>query len=553
MWKSPIHLKPNGRACLVLPTKVLFNNQTDIFQDGWFSNVTVDKIVQLSDWRKILFENAICPAVIVRFGRQKPEGEYLINYEVPKVNDYDPRRGVITILPEDRKVLKLTEIQESAKKSEVSVVWKKKFWGTKRDVLLIDRLLEMPRLGDIMGTPQEPNVFITQTGFKPYLPEYYELINGKLQPKMDKKGKKKYGEPKPIWWSKNRRYVDAKNKNINLILTDTDGDCSKFKNHLFPKPFKELYYSPEEIIFEPPMVIITKGFSKKIFCDFPIVFNNTFQSIVYSDSDSNKDAKLLMFLSAVLNSKLSDYYFFHVPANLGVERNQVFVNEIGLLPFPLPKNTYDPKKSQKIINRVADQMIKCKESIENDFMGRENKTQTAMQQIEPLVYEYYAISEREEMLIEDTVNIFKRSMMPTSISKIVPTIEESIFEQRKEYIDLLCGILNSWAKRSSFKVSGKIEYSRMLGTSVVTLWKSQKFEPFKEKRTSDELQAVLENIQQALPKNVGRFEYRRNLKVFDGNNLYILKPLARRYWTKTAAINDADEIAAAILTSGRGN
>ncbi len=551
MWKSSVHLKSNGRACLVLPTKVLFNNKTDIFQAGWFSNVTVDKVIQLSDWRNILFENAICPAVIVRFGRQKPEGEYLINYEVPKVNDYDPRKGVITILPEDRKVMKLSEIREAAKKKEISVVWKEKFWGTKRDVLLIDRLLEMPRLEDITGTPQDPKLFITQTGFKPYLPKYYELINGKLQPKIDKNGKKKYGAPQPIWWSNNRRYVDAKNKNINLILTDTDEDCPRFKNHQFN--FTELYYSPEEILFEPPMVIITKGFSKKIFCDFPIVFNNTFQSIVYSDSDRNKDAKLLMFLSAVLNSKLSDYYFFHVPANMGVERNQVFVNEIGLLPFPLPQDTYDPKTSQKIINLVADLMIKCKESIENNFMGRKNKTQDAMRQIEPHIYKYYAISKREEMLIEDTVNIFKRSMMPSSISKIVPTIKESTYEQRKEYIDLLCSILNLWAKRSPFKVSGKTEYSHSLGTSVVTLWKSQNFEPFKENQTSDELQGVLGNIQQALSGNEGRFEYRRNLKVFDGNNLYILKPLARRHWTKTAAINEADEIAAKILTSGRGN
>lgn len=549
MWKSPVHLKQNGRACLVLPTKVLFNNQTDIFQAGWFSNITVDKVIQLSDWRKILFENAICPAVIVRFGRQKPEGEYLINYEVPKVNDYDPRRGVIAILPEDRKTMKLSEIQESAKKNEISVVWKKKFWGTKRDVLLIDRLLEMPRLGDITGTPEEPKLLISGQGFQPYLPEYYE--NDTFKPKINKNGKEIHGKPKSIWWGKNRLYIDATNNNIHLILTCKD--CVPFDQFGFKKRFTELRRRPDKILFEPPMVIITKGFSKKIFCDFPIVFNNTFQSIVYSDSGSNKDAKLLMFLSAVLNSKLSDYYFFHVPANLGVERNQVFVNEIGLLPFPLPQNTYDPKKSQKIINLAADLMIKCKESIENNFMGRKNKTQAAMKQIEPLIYEYYAISKREEMLIDDTVNIFKRSMMPTSISKIVPTSKESTFEQRKEYIDLLCGILNSWAKRSPFKVSGKTEYSHRLGTSVVTLWKSRNFEPFKENRTSDELQAVLENIQPALQENIGRFEYHRNLKVFSGNNLYILKPLARRNWTKTAAINDADEIAANILTSGKGN
>jgi hypothetical protein len=63
----------------------------------------------------------------------------------------------------------------------------------------------------------------------------------------------------------------------------------------------------------------------------------------------------------------------------------------------------------------------------------------------------------------------------------------------------------------------------------------------------------LKDIKQALPDQISRFRYYRNLKVFVGDKLYLLKPLIRRHWTKTAAINDADEIAAAILASGRNN
>jgi hypothetical protein len=44
--------------------------------------------------------------------------------------------------------------------------------------------------------------------------------------------------------------------------------------------------------------------------------------------------------------------------------------------------------------------------------------------------------------------------------------------------------------------------------------------------------------------------YRRNLKVFDGEDLCILKPLYKRYWCRTAALNDADEIAAATFPDG---
>lgn len=549
MWKVPVHLKPNAKACLVLPTKVLFNNKTDKFQAGWFSNVTVNNVIQLSDWRHILFENAECPAVIIKFTPQKPVEDYSLEYQVPKVSCLDPRCGVIDILPEDRKTLRVSEIRQSAENNEISAIWKKQFWGTRRDVLLLDRLLEMPRLGDITGKPEEPKRFISAQGFQPYLPEYYDVVNGKRRPIIKENGKAKHGTPKPIWWPKEHPYIDANQKDTNLILTRQD--YCKFGEYKFKKEFNELRRCPDKAFFEPPMVIITKGFSKKIFCDLPVVFKNTFQSISCAINDTEKDTKLLMFLAAVLNTNLADYYFFHISANLGIERDQIYVNEIGLLPFPLPEDTSNPLSSYKIIVQVAKQMNELKASIEKNYMAQEEGTKAAIQNIEPLVYKYYGISKREQILIKDTATIFKKSMMPSSANNKVRTIESPTPDERSNYVELLCNILNSWAKRSKFRVNGRIEYSSVLGESIVTLWKSPKVERVKQIQTSDDLQVALKNIQQALPDQIGRFRYYRNLKVFDGNKLYMLKPLARRHWTKTAAINDADEIAAAILSSGR--
>jgi len=39
----------------------------------------------------------------------------------------------------------------------------------------------------------------------------------------------------------------------------------------------------------------------------------------------------------------------------------------------------------------------------------------------------------------------------------------------------------------------------------------------------------------------------RGLKVFEGSLLYITKPLGQRFWSRTAALNDADDIAGTIL------
>ena len=59
--------------------------------------------------------------------------------------------------------------------------------------------------------------------------------------------------------------------------------------------------------------------------------------------------------------------------------------------------------------------------------------------------------------------------------------------------------------------------------------------------------SVIVRLQRTAAKSYGTFELVRGLKVFDKNLLYITKPLGQRFWTNTAALNDADEIAATIL------
>ena len=41
--------------------------------------------------------------------------------------------------------------------------------------------------------------------------------------------------------------------------------------------------------------------------------------------------------------------------------------------------------------------------------------------------------------------------------------------------------------------------------------------------------------------------------VFDQDSLYVVKPIGQRYWSQTAALNDADEIAGTILMHPHGD
>lgn len=184
-------------------------------------------------------------------------------------------------------------------------------------------------------------------------------------------------------------------------------------------------------------------------------------------------------------------------------------------------------------------------------MGRELRVKETQNAIEPLLYEYYQISDREKMLIDDTDKFFVPSSTPSSLMSDIPTLKCSSVEARKDYVELICKILNSWAKRGSLKVSGAAKISTRLGLGIVSLRKSKSIKPYSETPSSSEFESALGRMKRALPINVGRSEYLRGLKIFEKNQLHIIKPLDMRHWTKTAALNDADELATAILSANR--
>jgi hypothetical protein len=125
--------------------------------------------------------------------------------------------------------------------------------------------------------------------------------------------------------------------------------------------------------------------------------------------------------------------------------------------------------------------------------------------------------------------------------------------QRRTYADLLCRTLNAWAEGGPFRVNARATVSRNLDLGILTLTKSKKAMGYEETYASSECNAVLDRIWKALRESRGRFSSLRNLKVFDSEEpkIHIVKPLVLFYWTRTAALYDAHEIAASILSNNK--
>jgi hypothetical protein len=141
------YLTENGEGCLLLPSKIFLNSSTNKFQAQWLARVTVERVVQLADYSFILFEQAKCPGMIVRYSNKKPtDSAHRIAYDTPIFNPASRRRGLVTIGSADHKWLAQAQLREAALHDEAPGLWKRWLWGTGRDQRLLNYLDTMPKL-----------------------------------------------------------------------------------------------------------------------------------------------------------------------------------------------------------------------------------------------------------------------------------------------------------------------------------------------------------------------------------------------------------------------
>lgn len=251
IWKAPRHLKVDGRVCLLLPHGVLFNHKPNAIkvQQQWFATHAVERVVNLSDLRHLLFEGASKPAVIVRYGKSPPADRErdTVEYFAPKVDVGVLRAELLVLAPDDRTTVMLRQVLGDLDRGSPPSVWKERLWGTPRDSKLLERLAVLPRLDAITGQVREPpKRWIAGEGFQPLGPD-------------DDREKSK--DPYPP----NTLFIDADDPRLAVLLVDSD--ARKIK-----KEFGRLRRKPEaEEIFATPHVLVSKGL-RVAFAGFDVVF-----------------------------------------------------------------------------------------------------------------------------------------------------------------------------------------------------------------------------------------------------------------------------------------
>lgn len=540
MWKAGLHTLTDGHVCQVLPSRVFLSNNTDRFQADWLKHHRLESVWLLADYSFVLFPGADCPSFIGRYHpRQDQEPLGPFEFITPKVEWLDPREAVIPVQPEDQKELNEAEIIAAAERNEAAVAWKQNHWGTARDARLIGRLMKMPRLSKIVSEPphdetqaqtkmNRQRLWWKGQGFKPFNEASYE------------RDPIRYGEPKDRWWGDSHLYLSAKAPVSGLILSIQE--CEAVGNR-----FAQLHRSPSKALFQAPLLLINQAFTKFLFSDFEVLFQHDFQSICAPKSEKNE----LLFLTVVLASPLAQYLLFHTTANIGIERDKAHLEEVLELPFPLPEDTANQKRSQDILSECARLMNQLKRDLANpkNLLRHSSLLEEAQQNLNALVYEYFGICDWERYLIEDTVEIFRPSSTPGSLdSDKLITARPSQPHHRKLYADTLVATFRGWT-RTKENLWAEGHLATKSGLAMVTFGVGGKAKAYDEFPAEERVEEVLTKIRKASTGSEGTlFRCLRGFAFYEGTKVHLLKPLSRRHWTRTAALNDADAILNYMMT-----
>lgn len=526
MWKAPSHLSTHGRVCFVLPHGILFNHSKKAigFQRDFISHHTVEHVLNLTDYQFFLFEEARHPALVVRYRKHPPEDRKSpIEYWAPKADWPVTRAEIISIAPEDRNTVLVSEILADLTRPDAPQIWKRYFWATARDRRLLDRLSEYPRLRNHIRQPRDSDsdkTWLIAEGYQP------------LGPNDDASKAVELQLP-------SKRFIEASSQSLQLFLLAAECDeLASSRVRVRARSNKNTQ------VFCGPHVIVSQGFSSIAYADFSVAFRHALRGITAPEADRS----LLIFLAAYLRSRLARYYLFHTSSNWGVSRQKVHVGELLRLPFPRPEAFAEPSHQWSIVAQVADNVDSAATQAAVSFADREAIVQTADAENEPLIQAYFDVLPAEDVLINDTVTITIPSVRPTRKRKAVPTILPATARHISTYKDRLVETLNGWAEGSRFQVHGSGVESQALGMGLVVLEKiRRRNESQQPPRIDGDLIATLDGLRQAVSKRLNAFEFSRGVKVFQGERLVIVKPIAHRFWTETAALNDADEIAGTIL------
>lgn len=492
-------LAPKGKIALIFNTKVLTNTGGTYrnFRKWLFNENYVEKVYNFSILRKApkfsggqLFGSAVGPISIVFYQKETPENSKdTITYYAPKTYIKNDVLEGIVIDSSDEKQLPRIECHKPDTK-----IWKIAMWGSYFDFDLIRRVnkdfLNLENFIKLSDGIWDCAKGIMSDSLKPeFIPQ--KIVSPKL--------------------------VERYSTSINALI-----------------PNDKFYRKIDSKFIKPPYLVFKEGQSNKRYCASIINYEEYFTNSLYGFYN-NGDFKNSKILCLFLNSTFSNYFLSISTSTWGIERERINLNELLTIPAILDRLE---EKTINELSLLSDKIISKKKSDEliQDISHLEK-------QIDQIIYnDILKLTADEQIVIQDTLDYSLDLFEKQEKSKaVLPVNEIDIYSKR------ITKEINDWLDNANLKVSAthyKIDRNCPLCLVKLSFGNELKEIEISKENIYNELKTLDEKL---WSKDAQSIYFRKKLNYFDGDDIYIIKPNQRRFWSQTAAMEDSKSLLVEIL------
>ena len=535
-WKTLEHLTSQGTAAFLLPAMGFLHDHAKTSVDArkrFFKETRVHKVINFADLRLQLFDSATHPTTLVVFQRDDTTTnyrDYKFNYWTPKADLNLAIKRFITLSTTDKSIISLSNVDKNP------FVFKQRLWMRSPDAKLFNYLHNMPKIGPLVkefgssrgngGHADRP--WMIGQGFQPY--------NG---PGTSLRTKKPH-ESKIVAGYKHLPTSALTPVSVNLSRLEPFHQSA-----VRSKGFEDGFVAGTRVLVSRGIATSSMRRLRAAYVEEPVTFRDTIQAIIAP----NEEKERAKFITAFLNSRLAVWYSFHGTASFGAYRPEVKQAELLKLPMPDPEDLASPEKARSIRKKMVDIVSRHYENREK-VLRSQDEEKRLLRKIDLLTYAYFGLSDKEIILIEDTVEHILPAIQPSASS--FPNLWKTTTRREREaYANQLIASLSDWLddkRRLSVRL---IAFNADFGILRLRLHDTiNASEDAYAESENTSLSEALGNISKSLKKPIeSNFRTMLDLRIFVGDNLFLIKPMQRRFWLRSTALTDVDSIASELETN----
>lgn len=514
-WKVRDYLSDDGIVGLVLPAMTL-TKQNPKFRKAFFSENRVLSIVNFSNLRMTLFSNekssTYAPAAIMCYKIGEPEPNDTILTYAPFAIDQ-----IISRLSSRKNswsfVINSSELQELNSRDVRDgshLHWKVAMWGSQRDMKLIKKL-QVKKLKRGFWDFRE---FCATHGLVVH--EGFQLRNGKESSEKQEYLPELIGEN--ILDIKKLRCIDRVFKFPAYSISNIPPEFANLRVRGGKKGLE---------VSNPPHIILSQARKFAIYSDEFIAVPPRQIGI-----GGTSDQTLLKALAAYLNSDFTIYHEFFVASAWGIRQGVSTLK--SLLQLPVPSTLGEIK----VRNKWASLYDKLMESSEDSRVP-------LLEQLNHTVFDALGLRDSEKILVEDLVDYRLKLLDGKIPNELLAAPKDKEIES---YLDVFKRVLDTFVGEQ-YQHDIVAYLSEKVAVIQVCLFSGEhKIKPqivHAGSKETDEFSDILNSLRK---RHSQWLYFDRCLKVYEGSNMYVLKPLQRSQWLRSKALSDADDVIAEYLT-----